>query len=137
MDRTEFQGRASFSPSTLQTLENECSRPRNDDSVNGANKDGLFIAVIVQASGRRYSCRMWHNEILPAHGCIGELILDEERSTALVTVARCSGCETELQWDPDSDSVTIILFGIAKLSADERLGQREERWHGVPITSTS
>jgi len=50
---------------------------------------------------------MEHCEIFPTR-CKGTIVLDEVRSTELVTVARCDLCAAEFQWEPDSESVTMV-----------------------------
>jgi hypothetical protein len=50
---------------------------------------------------------VYHSDIFPTD-CTGIVVLDGERSTALVTVARCSRCQTEFQWEPESECVTIV-----------------------------
>jgi hypothetical protein len=53
-----------------------------------------------------------HSEILPEHGCGGELIELPEDEPTYVHFAQCARCGTEFTFVPDSDWVTIVYPGM-------------------------
>jgi hypothetical protein len=54
---------------------------------------------------------MRHSDIIPEHGCNGELIQQNEEPV-YVYIAWCSGCGTEFRYEPDSDWITFVLPGM-------------------------
>jgi hypothetical protein len=56
----------------------------------------------------RFGADMLHNKLITEFPCSGELVRVEERCTRWLTVLRCSGCATEISFQPDSTWVEIV-----------------------------